>query len=107
MMKTKKIATTATKRTRKKTKVSRGFVAFSSRVLVLIPFLHSAGKPERFRYVTKKDDRNTNPNHVLNDVFEKKRSVKAFKEKRKHMDGMNTLLSNKFHTSKRVIKTVF
>ena len=46
------------------------------------------GKPERFRYVTKKEDGNTNSSHLSYNVFENNRSVKAFKEKRKHMDDM-------------------
>ena len=98
MMKTK-IATIAMEPTGKKTKVSRCFVTFSIRVPFLIPFLHLAGKPERFRYVTKKEDRNTNSSHLSHNVFENSRSVKAFKEKRKHMDGMNLKLI-KFHTLK-------
>ena len=39
----------------------------------------------------KKDDRKTNSSQFSDGVFQNNRSIKAFKEKRKQMDGMSTL----------------
>ena len=46
---------------------------------------HLAGKPERFRYVERKDERDTSL--LSENVFQNNRSVMTFKEKRKQMDG--------------------
>ncbi|XP_028415151.1 uncharacterized protein LOC114538195 [Dendronephthya gigantea] len=44
-----------------------------------------SGKPERFRYVSTNNERTS---QLSDNVFQNKRNVKAFKEKRKQMDDM-------------------
>ncbi len=66
------------------------FCGLLNRRFFFNPLSILAGKPERFRYVSKRDDRNTNSSQMSDNVFQNNRSEKKFKEKRKQMDGNNT-----------------
>lgn len=61
-------------------------------------FVCLAGKPERFRYVSKRAERNTvntcNTGQLRDDVLKNNCCIESYKEKRKQMDGIIKALIN-------------